>query len=54
MGLVGRVYWIGFGESVLLGGSVCLGLLRGLLGRVSWLQFTKLEFAWQGGGAMRG
>ena len=49
MGLVGQVYWIGFGESVLVGGSVCLGLLRGLLGRVSWLQFTNWSLLGRGG-----
>ena len=52
MGLVGRVYWVRVGESVLLEGFVCLGVLGGLLGGVSWLQFT--DWSLLGKGAMRG
>ena len=40
----------GFGKSVLLGESVCLGLLGGLLGWVSWLQFH--DWSLLGGGGV--
>ena len=42
MCLLGKVYWVGFGESGLLCGSASLGLLGGggLLVAIYWLEFA--------------